>query len=751
MKKIYKFGIAIFILMMFYELNSSVVYAGHTSTCKATATTGAYQKYEYSSGTRHNVKSYCNDCDGYLYQQPGDCNISSGDCKNEKKCSLCKHSFGYGDHNYENNGYCNGKKCSICSGTTGYTSHSYGSYVNYSDTQHRKKCSRSGCRNQYSYQAHSLSSSYTVTADTHTLVTSCSDCTYSTTGTAQDHTGGTKSCFAKAICSVCSEPYGGYNDHTWYNYTYFSESLHKKTCSVCFTNPTESHDWVAATCTTAKYCRLCGYEDGNPLNHTGGTHANGGKCTRSGCGVIYQTHSNSNSRKRYDTSDTQHWPIYSCSYNGCSYEYLGTKVDHSGGKATCQERAICSTCNKVYGDYGSHSYSNSYTVDTKPTCTAAGSESQHCTIKNCTATRNSRAVPATGHNWVSDGNQKHKCNNGCGATGNHEWDTNHKCTVCKYQGTHDYSIATDQYYPCASPVTEHERTYLCICGSSTRKNFAHTYNTGDSTHHQCIYCLAKLAHNWGAPYAKVSESQHSKTCSDCSAKTNEAHNSNTRQANCTQKAICSLCNSEWGSINASNHNYKNNCLKCGTANARCTRSDSHIDSHDCSIYVTPPTVTTIHRWKETSIRAVAEHSRGYYTLSGNPTATNVGTYTATATLKPGTEPTYRWSDTRGTEKKTFTWHILDIPVGTITGPNAVQKKENETATFKVDEKEGTHKQYQWYYNTTNSSTGGTKIDNATNAEYSVVVNRNMNNRYFYCVISNNSESSTSLTPKASGT
>ena len=202
MKKIYKFGIAIFILMMFYELNSSVVYAGHTSTCKATATTGAYQKYEYSSGTRHNVKSYCNDCDGYLYQQPGDCNISSGDCKNEKKCSLCKHSFGYGDHNYENNGYCNGKKCSICSGTTGYTSHSYGSYVNYSDTQHRKKCSRSGCRNQYSYQAHSLSSSYTVTADTHTLVTSCSDCTYSTTGTAQDHTGGTKSCFAKAICMV---------------------------------------------------------------------------------------------------------------------------------------------------------------------------------------------------------------------------------------------------------------------------------------------------------------------------------------------------------------------------------------------------------------------------------------------------------------------------------------------------------------------------------------------------------------------
>lgn len=54
-------------------------------------------------------------------------------------------------------------------------------------------------------------------------------------------------------------------------------------------------------------------------------------------------------------SDTQHWK--KCA--NCDAEDAVNKTDHSGGTATCTERAVCTTCGQQYGDtnHNNHDYS----------------------------------------------------------------------------------------------------------------------------------------------------------------------------------------------------------------------------------------------------------------------------------------------------------------------------------------------------------------------------------------------------------
>ena len=53
--------------------------------------------------------------------------------------------------------------------------------------------------------------------------------------------------------------------------------------------------------------------------------------------------------------DTHHW--YECSV--CNEVEQGSKVAHSGGSATCEDKAVCSICSTEYGNLGSHNYDRS--------------------------------------------------------------------------------------------------------------------------------------------------------------------------------------------------------------------------------------------------------------------------------------------------------------------------------------------------------------------------------------------------------
>ncbi len=59
----------------------------------------------------------------------------------------------------------------------------------------------------------------------------------------------------------------------------------------------------------------------------------------------------------WKSNDTNHWKAYACC--GAHAE----EAAHSGGTATCQNKAVCSTCNKPYGDLGSHVPASTWSKD----------------------------------------------------------------------------------------------------------------------------------------------------------------------------------------------------------------------------------------------------------------------------------------------------------------------------------------------------------------------------------------------------
>lgn len=59
----------------------------------------------------------------------------------------------------------------------------------------------------------------------------------------------------------------------------------------------------------------------------------------------------------WKSNDTNHWKEYACC--GAHAE----EAAHSGGTTTCQNKAVCSTCNKPYGDLGSHVPASTWSKD----------------------------------------------------------------------------------------------------------------------------------------------------------------------------------------------------------------------------------------------------------------------------------------------------------------------------------------------------------------------------------------------------
>lgn len=59
----------------------------------------------------------------------------------------------------------------------------------------------------------------------------------------------------------------------------------------------------------------------------------------------------------WKSNDTKHWKEYAC----CRAH--AEEAAHSGGTATCQNKAVCSTCNKPYGDLGSHVPASTWSKD----------------------------------------------------------------------------------------------------------------------------------------------------------------------------------------------------------------------------------------------------------------------------------------------------------------------------------------------------------------------------------------------------
>ena len=211
--------------------------------------------------------------------------------------------------------------------------------------------------------------------------------------------GGTATCQAKAVCSVCGQEYG-------------QLAAHDFTAEVA----EEKYLKSAATCTEKatyyKSCTVCGekgtetFEVGNILGHDWGEWQSNGNDTHS----------------RICTRNSGHKETVNC----------------SGGTATCQAKAVCAVCRHEYGQLGTHSFT-AETVEEQylksaATCTEKAVYYRSCATCGLSAKDTAEEAVfetrALGHDWGKwqsngDGTHTHVCTR----------DDTHKETVSCSGGT----------------------------------------------------------------------------------------------------------------------------------------------------------------------------------------------------------------------------------------------------------------------------------------------------------------------------
>jgi len=434
-----------------------------------------------------------------------------------------------------------------------------------------------------------------------------------------EHSGGEATCKDKAICSVCKIAYGslnnknhknteirdavtescneaGYTGDTWCKdcETKIADgqsipatgnhidadgkwesngTQHFHTCSCGTEFDKTNHSGGTATCKDKAICSICetAYGDLNNKNHVGGTHLVGQKETScyeegytgdtycSGCNTKIADgqsipKSDHSPASVWSTDNTYHW--HECDVIACGN--IVDKAEHSGGTATCSAKAVCSVCNVAYGSFDSTKHVNTEIRDAATeSCNEAGYTGDTW-CKDCnTKIADGQTIPATGNHvdadnkWESNGTQHyHTC--GCGTKFDY---TNHTggTATCK-----DKAICSicETAYGDLNNKNHVGGTHLV--GQKETSCYEEGY-TGDT---YCSGCNTKIADGQTIPTSEhnpasvwsADDTYHWHECDviACGNIVDKAEHSG-GTATCSAKAVCSVCNVAYGSLDSNKH------------------------------------------------------------------------------------------------------------------------------------------------------------------------------------------------------
>lgn len=416
---------------------------------------------------------------------------------------------------------------------------------------------------------------------THTVSCTNTNCGYRD---AVSCSGGEATCTNKAVCSTCGTAYGevNANNHTGQPSWVQTETTHKQEYSCCHVeiSAKESHTWQDGVCTVCQY----------HCTHTGGTAT----CTsRAVCTICNSRYGelnpdNHNPASEWTQENGKHYHI--CQ-NGC-----GTHLDEDncdGGTATCISKANCSVCGHEYGDYGAHDLT---ALDYKaPTCTETGNNQYwECSVcnklfsdKDGTKSTSIQEVTiaATGHSWgnpvwkwADDGKSAtvtFTCANDsdhtqtvdaaitsevkAAATCTESGTTTYKASVTlngtEYNDTKEiadiaptgHSLQKTDKVAATCTTAGKEAYYTCeTCG----KHFSDESGQDQITDLDQYGVIDPTGHSW-SEWTRNGSDTHSRTCSVCQA--SETKNCSGGTATCVDKAVCEICESEYGTVDADNH------------------------------------------------------------------------------------------------------------------------------------------------------------------------------------------------------
>ena len=179
--------------------------------------------------------------------------------------------------------------------------------------------------------------------------------------------GGTATCTTKAVCEVCKTTYGNTAPHNTTQYGGKDSSGHWDKCSTC----DNKFNFEAHTPDREKA------DETNPV-----------KCTKCDFVITPAGHYEHTADSEWHNSADGTYHYHKCTHSGCSVTL--DKADHSGGTATCENKAVCSVCGVAYGDKLGHDYGEvKYTWTSDNTCKAervCKHDSTHIESETVTAT-----------------------------------------------------------------------------------------------------------------------------------------------------------------------------------------------------------------------------------------------------------------------------------------------------------------------------------------------------------------------------
>ena len=427
------------------------------------------------------------------------------DANNDHNCDVC--GWKMSDHT-GGTATCKDKAtCTICGQKYGnLAAHSYKTEWSTDETNHWHECSV--CGDKKDEAAH-------VDANKDHNCDVCGK-------KMSDHTGGTATCKDKATCTICGQKYGELAAHNYKTEWSTDETNHWHECSVCGDKKDEAAHipGAAATETTPQTCTICGYVIKAALGHTHNFNQkntsetylkSAATCTKKAvyyysctCGekgtetfesgelaahAYKTTWSNDNAshwHSCYVCGDKKDEEVHIDKNKDHNCDVCDKKMtDHTGGTATCKDRATCSICGEKYGSLAGHVYKTIWSYD----------ETNHwheCSV--CGSKKDEEAhIP-----------------------GEEATETTHQtCTVCGYVikaaigHVHSYTEKnTDEKY-LKTPATCTAKAvyyYSCSCGNKGTE----TFESGDMP-----------AHSWGTVWVSDG-SKHWHECTVCKTKGDEA-------------------------------------------------------------------------------------------------------------------------------------------------------------------------------------------------------------------------------------
>ena len=329
---------------------------GHWAVCACGAET---HHDKHSLTAKHNESQHWQECVcGYKTGETAHELTSKYDTAGHWQECECGYATDKTDHGMESKSSADGHwDACACGYKTDVTAHAW---TDKFDTQnHWQECSV--CGYQKDVTAHSLTKNVNETQ--HQV--KCESCGYKTEW--ENHTGGTATCTAKAVCSVCGESYGELAAHVADSTYKYNGEGHWTACATCGTpmSNQEAHTGGTADCQHKAVCDVCGqpYGELDASNHTGGirwaqtaeTHQAFYLC----CGAAAGTEANHSWNDESVCTE--------CGY-GCA---------HTGGTATCTALAVCDICGHTYGDLLPHDYR--WVIDQEATTEATGLKHEECT------------------------------------------------------------------------------------------------------------------------------------------------------------------------------------------------------------------------------------------------------------------------------------------------------------------------------------------------------------------------------------